>query len=70
MEEVYINSSITYLDETINFDGKGKYSREKNILEYHKDDEVMTYLINESILVRDTKDSIFSYKLEKMIYIL
>ena len=62
MKDVLIKSKIKNKDEELPFEGKGTLDNEKNLIQYQDDKAVLTIFLDDNIMLRETEDTILSYK--------
>ena len=62
MKDVFIKSKIKNKDEELPFEGKGTLDNEKNLIQYQDDKAVLTIFLDDNIMLRETEDTILSYK--------
>ncbi len=64
MKEVFIKAKIKNEDSIIPFEGKGVYDLSKSMIQYQDKDTnaVLTIFLNDNIMLRETEDTILSYK--------
>ena len=65
LKDVLIKSKIKNDNEEIFYEGKGKIDSNKNLLQYHDKNALLTIFFNDNIMLRETEDSILSYKFVK-----
>ena len=65
MQEVYIKSIIKNETDIFNYKGKGKIDNQKRILQYKDEKALLTIYIDEDIMLRETEDTILSYKFKE-----
>ena len=62
MKDVLIKSKIKTKDEELPFEGKGTFDYEKNLIQYQDNKAVLTIFLDDNIMLRETEDTILSYK--------
>ena len=62
MKDVYIKEKIKNKDEELPFEGKGTIDEKKNLIQYQDNKAVLTILLDDNIMLRETEDTILSYK--------
>ena len=62
MKDVLIKSKIKNKDEELPFEGKGTLDNEKNLIQYQDDKALLTIFLDDNIMLRETEDTILSYK--------
>ncbi len=62
MKDILIKSKIKNKDEELPFEGKGTLDNEKNLIQYQDDKALLTIFLDDNIMLRETEDTILSYK--------
>ena len=62
MKDVFIKAKIKNKDEELTFEGKGTLDNEKNLIQYQDDKALLTIFLDDNIMLRETEDTILSYK--------
>lgn len=62
MKDIFIKAKIKNKDEELFYEGKGILDDEKNLIQYQDKKAVLTIFLNDDIMLRETEDSILSYK--------
>lgn len=62
MKDVFIKAKIKNKDEELPFEGKGTLDNEKNLIQYQDDKALLTIFLDDNIMLRETEDTILSYK--------
>lgn len=63
--EVLIKAKIDNEEEETLFEGKGTFDQKKNTIRYKDNYATLTIFLNDNIMLRETKDSILSYKFKE-----
>ena len=62
MKDVFIKAKLKNKDEELSYEGKGTLDDEKNLIQYQDNKAVLTIFLNDNIMLRETEDTILSYK--------
>ena len=62
MKDVFIKAKIKNKDEELPFEGKGTFDEKKNLIQYQDNKAVLTIFLDDNIMLRETEDTILSYK--------
>lgn len=62
MKDVFIKAKIKNEDEELPFEGKGTFDEKKNLIQYQDNKAVLTIFLDDNIMLRETEDTILSYK--------
>lgn len=62
MEKVRVKATITFEGKSTIFEGEGNYDQKKGMIEYRDQEDTITFLLKEQILVKETKETILSSK--------
>ena len=62
MKDIFIKAKIKNKDEELFYEGKGILDDEKNLIQYQDDKAVLTIFLDDNIMLRETEDTILSYK--------
>ena len=65
LKEILIKSKIKNQDEEIVFEGKGVWNLENNSIQYQDKLALLTIFLEDNIMLRETEDSILSYKFKE-----
>lgn len=63
--EVLVKAKIDNEEEETLFEGKGTFDQKNNVLRYTDNFATLSIFVNEDIMLRETKDSLLSYKFKE-----